>query len=91
MKSGPVSQSALKKIVALRRCVGLSSRLAYERGQKLLCARIFTTGNAHQIKNKDNQLGVQNQIKFAELAANANQRSVPEGKVDIGRTWKRAE
>jgi hypothetical protein len=45
----------------------------------------------HQIKNKDNQLGVQNQIKFAELAANANQRSVPEGKVDIGRTWKRAE
>jgi hypothetical protein len=44
----------------------------------------------HQIKNKDNQLSVQNQIKFAELAANA-QRSVPEGKVDIGRTWKRAE
>ena len=56
----------------------------------MLCAGIFTTGNAHQIKNKDNQLGVQNQIKFAELAANA-QRSVPEGKVDIGRTWKRAE
>ena len=63
MKSGPVSQSALKKIVAA----------------------------ARQIKNKDNQLGVQNQIKSAELAANANQRSVPEGKVDIGRTWKRAE
>ena len=57
----------------------------------MLCAGIFTTGNAHQIKNKDNQLGVQNQIKLAELAANANQRSVPEGKVDIGRTWKRAE
>jgi len=43
-----------------------------------------------QIKNKDNQLGVQNQINFAELVADATAiRS--EGKVDIGWTWKRYE
>jgi hypothetical protein len=57
------------------------------------CVRVFfTTGNyAPPNKNKDNQLGVQNQIKFAELVAERNQRSVPEGKVDIGWTWKTYE
>ena len=43
----------------------------------MLCAGIFTTGNAHQIKNKDNQLGVQNQIKFAELVADATRDPFP--------------
>ena len=33
-ESGPMPQSALKKIAALRRCGGLLSRLAYERGRK---------------------------------------------------------
>ena len=34
MKVVPMPQSALKKIAALRRCGGLLSRLAYERGLK---------------------------------------------------------
>jgi AraC-like DNA-binding protein len=70
-----MSQSALKKIAALRRCGGLLSRLAYERGLKegvdvevfLQQARL----TSRQIKNKDIQVGVQNQIKFVELVANA--------------------
>jgi len=89
-----MSPSALKKIATLRRCGGLLSRLAYERGRNEGIDVEVLLRQAHltprEIKNKDIQLGVQNQIKFAELAANA-QRSVPEGKVDIGRTWKRAE
>jgi AraC-like DNA-binding protein len=74
-ESGPMSQSALKKIAALRRCGGLLSRLAYERGRKegadvevfLQRARV----TPRQIENKDIQLGVQNQIKFVELVADA--------------------
>ena len=74
-ESGPMPQSALKKIAALRRCGGLLSRLAYERGLKegadvdvfLQQARL----TSRQIKNEDIQLGVQNQIKFIELVANA--------------------
>jgi len=68
-------QSALKKIAALRRCGGLLSRLAYARGLEegadvevfLQQARL----TFRQIKNEDIQLGVQNQIKFVELVANA--------------------
>jgi hypothetical protein len=56
-------------------------RLAYERGRKVLCPGIFTTGNyAPPNKNKDSQLGVQNQIKFAELVANATSDPFPRGK-----------
>jgi Arabinose-binding domain of AraC transcription regulator, N-term len=70
-----MSQSALKKIAALPRCGGLLSRLAFERGRKegvdvkgfLREARL----TPREIKNKDVQLGVQNQIKFVELVANA--------------------
>ena len=74
-ESGPMSQSALKKIAALRRCGGLLSRLAYERGRKEGVDVEVLLRQAHltprQIKNKDIQLGVQNQIKFVELVANA--------------------
>jgi AraC-like DNA-binding protein len=74
-ESGPMSQSALKKIAALPRCGGLLSRLAFERGRKegvdvevfLQQARL----TSRQIKNKGIQLGVQNQIKFVDLVANA--------------------
>jgi AraC-like DNA-binding protein len=74
-ESVPMSQSALKKIAALPRCGGLLSRLAYERGRKegidievaLRQARV----TPREIRNKDAQLGVQNQIKFVELVANA--------------------
>jgi hypothetical protein len=59
----------------LRRCGGLLSRLAYARGLEegadvevfLQQARL----TFRQIKNEDIQLGVQNQIKFVELVANA--------------------
>jgi AraC-like DNA-binding protein len=74
-ESGPMSQSALKKIAALRRCGGLLSRLAYERARKEGVDVEILLRQAHltplEIKNKDAQLGVQNQIKFAELVANA--------------------
>jgi AraC-like DNA-binding protein len=74
-ENGSMPQSALKKIAALRRCGGLLSRLAYERGLKegadvevfLQQARL----TSRQIKSEDIQLGVQNQIKFVELVANA--------------------
>ena len=68
-------QSVLKKIAALRRCGGLLSRLAYERGRKegvdleLLLQQAHLTPQV--IKNKDISLGVQNQIKFVDLVANA--------------------
>ena len=73
-ESGPMSQSALKKIAALR-CGGLLSRLAYECGRKegvdvealLRQARL----TPREIKNKDIPLGVKNQIKFVDLVANA--------------------
>jgi Arabinose-binding domain of AraC transcription regulator, N-term len=74
-ESGPMSQSALKKIAALRRCGGLLSRLAYERGRKegvdveVLLRQAHLT--PHEIKNEDIPLGVQNQIKFVDLVANA--------------------
>jgi hypothetical protein len=46
-----------------------------------LCPGIFTTGNyAPPNKNKDNQLGVQNQIKFAQLVADATSDPFPRGK-----------
>ena len=70
-----MSQLALKKIVALRRCAGLLSRLAYERGRKegvdieALLRQAHLT--PHVIKNRDIPLGVQNQIKFVDLVANA--------------------
>jgi AraC-like DNA-binding protein len=70
-----MSQSALKKIAALRRCGGLLSRLAYERGRndgvdvEVLLRQAHLT--PREIKNKDIQLGVQNQIKFVDLVANA--------------------
>jgi AraC-like DNA-binding protein len=74
-ESGPMSQSALKKIVALRRCGGLLSRLAYERGRKegvdveVLLRQSHLT--PREIKNKGIPLSVQNQIKFVDLVANA--------------------
>ena len=74
-ESGPMSQSALKKIAALRRCGGLLSRLAYERGRKEGVDVEALLRQAHltprEIKNKDTQLGVQNQIKFVDLVAHA--------------------
>ena len=74
-ESSPMSQAALKKIAALRRCGGLLSRLAYERGRKEGADVEVFLQQAHltprQIKNKDIQLGVQNQIKFVDLVANA--------------------
>ena len=74
-ESGPMSQSALKKIATLRRCGGLLSRLAYERGRKEGVDVEVLLRQAHltprEIKNKDIQLGVQNQIKFVDLVANA--------------------
>jgi AraC-like DNA-binding protein len=70
-----MSQSALKKIAALRRCGGLLSRLAYERGRNEGVDVEVLLRQAHltprQIKNKDIPLGVQNQIKFVDLVANA--------------------
>ena len=74
-ESGPMSQSALKKIAAFRRCGGLLSRLAYERGRKEGVDVDGLLRQAHltlrEIKNKDVPLGVQNQIKFVDLVANA--------------------
>jgi AraC-like DNA-binding protein len=68
-------QSPLKKIAALRRCGGLLSRLAYERGLKEgVDVGVFLQQaqlTSRQIKNQDIQLGVQNQIRFVELVANA--------------------
>jgi len=70
-----MSQSALKKIAAFRRCGGLLSRLAYERGRKKGVDVEVLLRQAHltlrEIKNKDIPLGVQNQIKFVDLVANA--------------------
>jgi AraC-like DNA-binding protein len=70
-----MSQSALKKIVALRRCGGFLSRLAYERGRKEGVNVEALLRQAHltprEIKNKDIQLSVQNQIKFVDLVAKA--------------------
>ena len=69
-----MSQTALKKIAALR-CGGLLSRLAYERGRKEGVEVDALLRQAHitprEIKNKDIPLAVQNQIKFADLVANA--------------------
>ncbi len=74
-ESGPMSQSALKKIAALRRCGGLLSRLAYERGRKEGIDVEALLRQSHltprQIRNKDTQLDVRNQIKFVELIATA--------------------
>jgi AraC-like DNA-binding protein len=74
-ESGSMSQSALKKIAAFRRCGGLLSRLAYERGRKEGVDVDGLLRQAHltlrEIKNKDVPLGVQNQIKFVDLVANA--------------------
>src|SRR4249919_230837 len=74
-ESGPMPQSALKKIAALRRCGGLLSRLAYERGRKEGVDVEVLLRQAHltlrEIKNKDIPLGVQNQIKFVDLVADA--------------------
>ena len=74
-ESGRMSQSALKKIAAFRRCGGLLSRLAYERGRKEGVDVEVLLRQAHltlrEIKNKDIPLGVQNQIKFVDLVANA--------------------
>ena len=45
--------SLLKKIAAFRRCGGLLSRLAYERGRKEVWMRgIVTTGTPHTSRNK---------------------------------------
>ncbi len=70
-----MSQSALKKIAAMRRCGGLLSRLAYECGRKEGADVEAFLQQAHltprEIKNKDVQLAVQNQIKFVDLVANA--------------------
>jgi AraC-like DNA-binding protein len=68
-------QSALKKISTLRSCGGLLSRLAYERARQegadvgMLLHRSGLTARA--IKDKDVPLGVRNQIRFAELVADA--------------------
>src|SRR6478672_8983326 len=74
-ESGPMPQSALKKIAALRRCGGLLSRLAYERGRKEGVDVEVLLRQAHltprEIKNDDVPLGVQNQIKFVDLVASA--------------------
>ncbi|MGC1820526.1 MAG: AraC family transcriptional regulator ligand-binding domain-containing protein [Pseudolabrys sp.] len=70
-----MSQSALKKIAALRRCGGLLSRLAYECGRKEGVDVEVLLRQAHltprEIKSKDIPLSVQNQIKFVDLVANA--------------------
>ncbi len=70
-----MSQSALRKITALRRCGGLLSRLAYEHGRNAGVDIELFLRQAHltprQIKNMDIQLGVQNQIKFVDLIASA--------------------
>ena len=72
---GPMSRSALKKIAALRRCGGLLSRLAYERGRKEGVDVEALLRQAHltprEIRNQDIPLRVQNQIKFVELVATA--------------------
>ena len=74
-ESGPMSQSVLKKISALRRCGGLLSRLAYECGRKEGVDVEVLLRQAHltprEIKSKDIPLSVQNQIKFVDLVANA--------------------
>jgi len=74
-ESGPMPQSALKKIAALRRCGGLLSRLAYERGRKEGVDVEVLLRQAHltprEIKNNDVPLGVQNQIQFVDLVASA--------------------
>ena len=74
-ESGPMPQSALKKIAALRRCGGLLSRLAYERGRKEGVDVEVLLRHAHltprEIKNNDVPLGVQNQIRFVDLVASA--------------------
>ena len=74
-ESGPMPQSALKKIAALRRCGGLLSRLAYEHGRKEgVDVEVFLRQanlTPREIKNNDIPLGVQNQIKFVDLVANA--------------------
>jgi hypothetical protein len=74
-ESGPMSQSVLKKIAALRRCGGLLSRLAYECGRKKGVYVEVLLRQAHltprEIKSKDIPLSVQNQIKFVDLVANA--------------------
>ena len=46
------------------------------------CVRVFLrqATTPRQIKNKDNQLGVQNQIKFAQLVADATSDPFPRGK-----------
>ena len=43
------------------------------------CVRVFLrqVTTPRQIKNKDNQLGVQNQIKFAQLVADATSDPFP--------------
>ena len=70
-----MSQSTLKRIAALRRCGGLLSRLAYERGTKqgidvgALLAQAHITPD--QIKNEETRVDVRYQIKFVELVANA--------------------
>jgi AraC-like DNA-binding protein len=70
-----MARSTLKEIAALRRCGGLLSRLAYERGRKqgidvgALLARAHITPD--QIKNEQNLVDVRHQIKFVELVANA--------------------
>ena len=70
-----MSQSGLKQISALRSCGGLLSRLAYARAREegidveTLLHKAGLTVEA--IENKNTPLGVRNQIKFADLVANA--------------------
>ena len=70
-----MSPSALKKIATLRRCGGLLSRLAYERGRNEGIDVEVLLRQAHltprEIKNNDVPLGVQNQIRFVDLVASA--------------------
>lgn len=68
-------QSALKKISTLRSCGGLLSRLAYKRAKQEgvdVGPLLHRSGlSAHAIKGRDTPVGVRNQIRFAELVADA--------------------
>ena len=76
-ESSPMSQSALKKIAALRRCGGLLSRLAYERGRNEGVDVEVLLRQAHltprEIKNKDIPARCTKSNKVRRLGRKRNQ------------------
>jgi len=56
-------------------------------------SEVFYDRQLHPAKSKTKaiQLGVQNQIKFVELVANATRDPFPTEEADIGRTWETSE